>query len=149
MKYLVYLLISPLILSCNSDKGDCCIHYNIGITMLVKSHDGKNLLDPKNPNAFHKNDIQLFYLKKNEKTRSYEFSVGFYDERQEYEIRIVPNTDKEEKLSRTLIQWTKSDTDTIKCAFNRSHGETCTRVWFNGKEKWKGDGTPRFFEIVK
>jgi len=122
-----------------------------GVTMLVKSHDGKNLLDPKNPNAFHKNDIQLFYLKKNEKISSYEFSVGFYDESQEYEIMIFPNTDKEKKLPITLIQWAESDTDTIKCKIERSDcSEICTQVWFNGKEKWKiTDGTPRFFEILK
>lgn len=149
MKPPIYLLMPLLIFSCNSNKEDCFV-MSTRVTMSVKSHDGKDLLDPKNPNAFHENDIRLFYLKKGKKTRSddpYVLSVDFFDQRHEYVVGIHPNT----KFPITLIQWAESDTDTIKCKIERSDcSEICTQVWFNGKEKWKiTDGTPRFFEIVK
>ncbi len=151
MRPLMYLLIPLLIFSCNSSEEDCFV-ISASINMLVKSQDGKNLLDPKNPNAFDKNDIKLFYLEKGEKVRPPESSLLFYDQSQEYEIRIFPNIDKEEKFPITLIQWTKSDTDTIKCKIERADcSVTVTKVWFNEKEVVfeKTDKISRFFEIVK
>lgn len=154
------MLISALLFlgACDADEPDCCFNMDVGVDMMVSSEDGTDLLNPDNPGAFLEKDISLYYLVDGESERYFrshlDASRGFTIYRNEsldaYVISIFPNTAESEAYPITYIEWSETDTDTLRCEFERTKNSLLgTQVWFNGQLKRGPSIAERVFEVIK
>ncbi|UII21025.1 hypothetical protein [Fulvivirga ligni] len=158
---LILSMLTLLILSsCSEDEpgGQDAAVVDIDITMTVVDMDGNDLLDPSNPNAYSESDIDLVFLIDGEEEVYFNANMdapkGFKIYKNEvgegYVMRVFPNTAISEDDPVTYIQWGEDDRGTLACEIQRGENfEICTKVWYNGEEKWNVQSSARAFQIVK
>jgi len=165
MKNYLLMIFVIFIISCSKQEDqkldNIGVNVDRDINISVKDSAGNDLLDPENPQAIRESEIWLYYLIDGKKEKVYIPNLDhprnffiFKDHRNydssEYIIRVFPNDEKSNSYPITYIQWNNADTDTIKCEIERTEYEVrCTKVWYNGELKWKGNDTWRYFEIIK
>lgn len=118
---------------------------------------GNDLLNPENPNSIDKTKIKLFYLINNElqevfdPTKNYTRNFFIYQHEDGYRIRVFLNSSEKEELPETYIQWTESDTDTIKAKFRRTTSLVAVqKIWLNEKEIGFFNNKSKFyFNLIK
>jgi len=154
MKYLFFFLSALFFASCTDDNEQVIVDTDINIS--VKDEDGNDLLNPDNSNSLNQNEFKIFYEINGEQIEFYDenldYPKGFfvYQHENEFRIRIFPSTDKNALYLITYIEWSKMDTDTIRCEIERKESSTiCKKVWFNEELVWQAYDTERFFEIIK
>lgn len=154
MKYLFFFLSALFFTSCTDDNEQFIVDTAINIS--VKDVDEKDLLNPNNSNSLNQNEFKILYEINGEQIEvndeNLDYSKGFfvYKHENEYRIRIFPNTDKNDLYPTTYIEWSKMDTDTIRCEIERKESSTiCKKVWFNEELVWQAYDTERFFDIIK
>lgn len=149
------------LVSC-SNGTDCCANpdnstiVGIGMEMSVRDENGTDLLDPQNPNAYMEEDIKLFYLIDGEVGEVFYGNldhprmIKIFQHENEYRIGIALNHNENENPPITYIQWSETDTDTLKAEFRRwDNGIEVRKLWFNNELKWQFSDGDTYFEIVK
>jgi hypothetical protein len=162
MKNIPAILIVALVLfACKKEEP---VSYNIDGSVYIKVTDksGMDLLNPSNPGAFLEWDIKIFYLTngvKKEVNNANRFNPKNFhisekaDSQGKFYMTLSPNIAPDEEYPVTYIQWSETDTDTLKCDVFRAPGlESIKNVWINDSLvfKWEdyAKGT-RNFEIIK
>lgn len=159
MKNIMYAIITALAVlssACNKDSTEGFVH-SAELYLTVKNNEGKDLLDPNNPESFKEEDIHLLYIVDGKAQKVYDenmtipkgFKIVKLDS--EYSIKLFLNSDPSEKNPITYIQWDDNSIDTLKAEYRRNGSVICTKVWFNDEIRWDSsvENTIRSFEIVK
>ncbi len=153
--------------SCSKNSVSLGVHIDTPINISVVDSQGADLLDPSTVNHFNSSDIKIFHLIDGEKIEfkadirlDYPKGFLFYTPNQlgfndNYVLCLQsPNHSKSEEFPITYLQWSESDTDTIKCQFSRTNVSlVCTKVWYNDVEVWgiknNNNIDGRWFQIIK
>lgn len=150
MKNLMFFLISLLFFSaCKKKTNNLSKVFDVYIDFSVINSNLDDLLDPENPNAFHRSQIGIYYDSDGEPIYYHNINNNyipdhpnahyFYKENNDslYTIRIYLNSDKTVSYPITYIKWDETDMDTIKTSYMRS--ENIIRVdsiWYNNNLIW-------------
>jgi hypothetical protein len=159
MKYLLFPLLS-LLFACQQ-KENCCTTIDVGVDIFLENTAGQNLLLNTTPNAINPAEIRLIYLLGDKEQVFYAgnldcpTNVCFVDDTGFERVSIFPNDTEAEPYPVTLIKWTASDTDTMRCHFIRKNNNSfvvCDSVWMNGTLMFPDFALPDFgraFRMVK
>jgi hypothetical protein len=156
MKKIIILIAIFTVCACNSNDDDTAqVVLDTRIDFTIKDSNGLDLLNPETPNAFLEEDIFLKYLVNGEEQNVYygnqdsPKNLFIFEHEGTYRIRIFPNMEASEELPITYVDWSETDRDTIKCAYNRygNNNIVCTKVWLNGDVIWESG--ERYVEIIK
>lgn len=136
MRFLALIVVVLFLSSCK--EKNIPFNEDIGIYILVSDLEGNDLLDPLSPGFFNESDIKIFYLEDgisreiNDPTEEYPKNFRLLEDENFHFMLLWPNSYIGDDYPITYIQWTETDTDTLKCDFWRSEsGLTCTKVWYN------------------
>jgi hypothetical protein len=114
------------------------MYVNINIDIAYKDKAGEDLLDSNNAPHFVEKDITVYNMVNGEKVKVNKPNADypnnhftFKDEAGTNYLRVFLETEL------VLIQLDSRTTDTIKCTFKKTKGNThIQKVWYNGKLKW-------------
>ena len=134
-------MLAVILISCTKENNPSSTNIDTGIGISLKDSKGNNLL---NTEKYKENDIKILYLINNEVKEYYQSNLdnprGFKFIVDDLPLRMAvsTNTTETEEFPITYIKWNETDTDTIKCHFNRGSGNDgsfliCDKVWYNGK----------------
>lgn len=166
MKTLIFLLLTMfMIISCSSNdnptnKG---VYIDTGINLIIKNNLGEDLLLPSTPNTLNTDEIELYYLLDGQKEKvfignlTYPKNYFIYNYINSKAITIFPDYQSKDEFPVTYVKWNSTDTDTIKCHFNRGNKNdgkyiSCDKVWFNNKLVYpttENQKTGRFINLIK
>lgn len=158
MKYVI-LLLSLLFISCD-DTTECCAFINASVHILVTDKNGNDLLIPKTANAIDFDKIKIFYLINNiekevfypnlDTPRNIILASPSETEYNNYCLILFLNTESDETITTTIIEWPDQSRDHIKAQIERNGGSTfCSKLWHNDILVWEENGKHLFFEILK
>jgi len=151
----IYLLLLPLIFSSCEKSKNCCTVVDTAIEIHYVDENGNNWL---NQQELNENNINVYFMKEGQKEKIFR---GNLDQPKMFSVRknalgedalgLSPSDYIENNKSRTLIEFSSADVDTVDCLFNTSNSNMiCEEVWYNGKPIWDASqNTPRAVEIVK
>lgn len=156
MKTLSILLATLAIISCGDDEKEQAV-LATPFEFTVTDISGKDLLDPKNSDAFKESEIKLFYLIDGNVQEVYDLNKDYprnfliYRRENSYRIRVFLNQSQTEGISKTLIQWKESDVDVFSAKFITSETSVIVEsVWLNEKLIWTAsENTEPFFALTK
>ena len=164
----ILLCFMALLLACNSDE-DCYpgsdqYYFNALAYFYILDKNGNDLLNPNTPNTLNTENIKIFYIldgkavdvaqyhsDKGHKDMKY-FSIRKPEgSRLNYTFWLAFATPDKGATATTLIQWSESDTDTIKVQFSRGDCSFAwTKFWYNGVEYSNKDSNEvGVYEIIK
>lgn len=162
MKYLFYLLLISLVISCSSNDDNEKINNAIIDTSIDISYfnkDSLDLLDQKKDYAYNEKNIELFYIDNNKKTKIFnanlDYPKGFKVFKHEvdniHRIAIFGKNDKTKKRDTILIKLNEKEIDTLVYTTKYTNNvEEITKVWYNDVIKWEVPYTKeRYFSIFK
>lgn len=154
MKKLYFLLLPIMFLSCDKST-DCCVVVDTNIDIMYVDENGDSWLDQKELNE---NNINIYFMKDGQKEKVFRgnldapkmFSI-YQDASGKDVFRLFPSDYIENNKSRTLIEFSSTDVDTVDCVFNtRNNNMICEEIWYNGEPIWNTtQNSPRVIEIVK
>lgn len=151
----MYLLLLPLVLSSCEKSKDCCAVVDTGIEIKYIDENEESWL---NQQGLNENNINVYFMKEGQKEKIFR---GSLDEPKMFSIRkndlgedvlrLFPSDYIENNKSRTLIEFSSIDVDTVDCLFNTSSSNMIIEeVWYNGEPVWNASqNTSRAVEIVK
>lgn len=99
------------------------------VNLFVKDSNGKDLLNPSNPNAYQQYNLRVFYLKDGKKSEVLDTIL----------YQIMPYNDSLFCLHlqcyyTIYLQWNMVETDTLECRVNDTgHGLILLSILYNGK----------------
>jgi len=157
MKAIILILTFITLFGCSSNDNQEQFNFDVGFEFSVTDNEGNDLLNPDNPNSFNESDIKLFYLINEETVEVYDNNLDYprnfliYQNSDSYRIRIFLNYSETEELPETYIQWSETDSDTIKSEINRSNTYVkIQKVWLNDNIIWNSsDNSEPYYQIVK
>ena len=157
MKAIILILTFVTLFGCSSDDSQEQFNFDVGFEFSVTDNEGNDLLNPENPNSFNESDIKLFYLINGETVEFYDDNLDYprnfliYQNSDSYRIRVFLNYSETEELPETYIQWSKTDSDTIKSEINRSDTYVkIQKVLLNDNIIWNSsDNSEPYYQIVK
>ena len=135
MRTLLTLMMCFALISCKKNtlelRNTNGISFDTDIYLFVKDSNGKDLLNPSNPDAFLRSNINYFQISNGKKVEI--LDAG--------KCQIVKLDTKTEtifclKLScnyTNYIEWPNGDTDILECTMNTSHGFSIVTASYNGK----------------
>lgn len=135
MKILLLVSIFCILISCKKNDSEIQltngISFNTNVYLFVKDINGKDLLNPSNPNAFLQYNINYSQIVNGKK-------VDILDVSQYQIVKFINNQDAIFCLKlgcnyTNYIEWSKGDTDTLECTMNNSHGLRIVTASYNGK----------------
>ena len=156
MKTMTILILTMLLYTSCKHEEDMVV-ISIALELSIIDEDGKDLLNPENPNAIVEGDIKKSYLidgeieEVNNPLMDNPRGFRIFKHEHEYRIEFSLNDSESEEYPITYMEWNENDMDTIKCEIEKKSNSTiCTKVWFNDELKWESSNqTERFFTIIK
>jgi len=144
--------------SCTTEP-DSFVLIDTNIDFIVKSKEGKDLLDPAN-SGYSESNIQLFHIVDGIKTEYFDATKtapkGFllFDNTSEYRIRIFTQNVSSTNTYESVIQWDSNDEDILAYHVKYENNGTnvmVDKVWINQVEVWnlKSHGDDRTIVIEK
>lgn len=154
---IIFIAFALMISSCKKES-DYTFNKDIKIEILLSDDEGEDLFNPESFFYYNKVSIKIFYLidgqeveMNNERlTPPRNFFLNYVQDR--HRMQLYPNHDATEEFPVTLIKWNSSETDTIKCSFDRSSSTIiCNKIWLNDELVWEltSLNQNRSFEIIK
>ncbi|MCY4266290.1 MAG: hypothetical protein OXC67_00175 [Flavobacteriaceae bacterium] len=146
-----FFFIIPLLLSCDSKKGEdiCCVIIDATMHFMVQNTDGTDLLNP-GVGEIDVNSIKIWYRLKNGElqevnnpnltvSKGYTIITPESKSSRFYEVVIHLSTQQhKDNISYTYIQWAENDMDEVKTQFDRSHGNMLAeKIWINQDFVWQ------------
>jgi len=155
MKKIILLLIIGISLTACSNKNDCCVNIDTGISVKYLNEGGENLFEIDN--GYNESDITIYHKINGEWNEYYEGNldspkgITLVDSEDGKYIVIFPSTTfVGNNNSETKIEFSDSDSDIIKTEIDKSNSNTIvTKVWYNDVLEWEAYETERMFEIIK
>ncbi len=157
-KLLLGLLGAFLIIGCSQERpGADTFNLDVAFEITLQNDKGEDLLNPKTENAINPEDIKLYYVEGGKPQEVFDETSDLprnflvFQTGGEFRMRILQNHVDGEVNPITLVQWNKSDIDTIKSEFLRGDRYLIQdKIYFNDKLSWAtGDSYEPFFEVVK
>lgn len=165
MKTLFFLVVTLCLLSCNpnDEPTNEAMSISSNIDLIIKNNIGQDLLSTLTPNTLNSNDIKLYYLINGQVQEVYNAYLNnprnylIYDYINTKAIRVFLNDQSTEEYPIAYLKWNNTDTDTIKCHFNRGVGNDgaiifCDKVWYNNKLVYptaENQNTGRYISLIK
>ncbi len=158
MKQIIILVVIVSLFSCEKNKVDitdvCDISYF--------DKNGKDLLDPNNPESFKETDIDIYYLIDGIKVKQYQenleypesFSISDEIRENKHYMRLFLNHQKLDANNRaiTYIKFGNSIEDKIEGEFKtykNSSSIQVVKIWYNDELMWQNTTSSIWFEIIK
>jgi len=159
MKNLLIILALTTLISCSKSNEMDSQYYNLDASLefSVLNLQNEDLLNPENPNHLITENIKLFYVINGKKEEVYDPNLDnprnfkIYKNGNGYRIRIFLNHSDTSDKPITYIQWSDSDTDTIKVSYLRTQNAILqNNIWLDGKQVWKrGDNLTNPYFVLK
>jgi len=156
---LSFILIITVISECQKEDHEesNSVVVDNAIELALVDPEGNDLLDLQNENAIEQSKINVFYLINGSLQEVYDTSKDYprnflvYKHENQYRIRVFLNSEENEATPETYIQWSESDTDTIKAEFRRSPSSlTIDKIWLNEEGLWPSeDKKELYFTLTK
>lgn len=115
------------------------------VNLFVKDSNGKDLLNPSNPNAYYQYNLRVFYSKDGKKSEVLDTRL----------YQIMPYNDSLFCLHlqcyyTIYLQWNQVETDTLECGINDTgYGLTLQSILYNGKPMSFIPNYGKAIEIIK
>ncbi|MCC9136463.1 hypothetical protein ACFSKU_06390 [Pontibacter silvestris] len=150
----LYLLLLPLLITACDKTTDCCTVVDTGIAIAYTNAEGENWLKQQ---ELTEENIQVYYLNHGQKEKMYRGNLdkpkmfSIYPDNSGKEILgLSPSDYIENSKSRTLIEFSDTEVDTVDCLFDTKGNNTiCTEVWYNGESAWTTNQGQRQIQIIK
>ncbi|MFD1186151.1 hypothetical protein [Pontibacter rugosus] len=154
MKQLYLLLLPLLFISCEKTT-ECCVVVDTSIDLQYRTEDGEDWLqqqqlNEKNISVYFINESQKEIISKG-KLYSPEMIIINQDGSGKRILQLFPSDYIKNNTSRTLIEFSATDVDTVDCLFNTKNSSMiCEEVRYNGKLVWSmNQGSPRIIQVIK
>lgn len=153
---LVLSLITSSFFGCVEEGSEQAIIDNkLDFKVLNESND--DLLDSNTTDAINIDNIKLFYIIDGQLQEVYDPLMDYpknffvFNDSGNYRIRLFLNSDENEELPETIIQWTENEADTIKAEFKRGLNSLLLKnVWVNGElGEFNTDDFSRTITLIK
>lgn len=135
-KTTVLLFMVLTAVGCSKDDDQEQYNFAVGFDMSIKDHDGNDLLDPSNPDAFKESEIKLYYVIDGKVEEVFDGRLDsprnfyIYNRNSEYRIGMTQNYTETSEMPITYIKWNETDTDTITSTFFRSENALIQKKYF-------------------
>ena len=126
---------------------------NVNFDLVYRDKEGHDLLDSSNERHFSASAITLYYLEKGEKVKINKPHMDYPNDQFMYTDAATRTNHLRVFLEKevVLIQLDAKTTDTIKCTFSKTKGNThIEKMWYNGVLKWEfGKDQSQVITILK